>query len=95
MNYSSGCGRINLQITKRQAAACVHPGPCDAEVVALSKVPSIARQLAKVPASILRAELAGYGAWDDVELADHALNLQRLLWVACCGIAEDSSVHLG
>jgi len=89
MYYSSSCGRIELNITKKQAATCAHSGHCDADVLALSKVPSIARQLSKVNADILRDELSGYGCWDDVELSDHAQNLQRLLWIAC-GVISDS-----
>ena len=88
MYYTSNSGLIELSITKHQAATCSHSGPCDADVLALSKVPSIARQLAKVDAGILRNELQGYGAWSDVELSDHAQNLQRLLWLACGDIAD-------
>lgn len=91
MYYTSSSGRIQLIITKKQAATCSHSGHCDADVLALSKVPVIARQLAKVDVGILRTELDGYGAWDDAELADHAQNLQRLLWIACGDIAENES----
>ena len=87
MWYSSSCGRIGLQITKAQAASASHMGQCDADVMALSKVPRIARQLAKINPEVLSAELFGYGAWGMEDLADHATNLQRLLWLACAFIA--------
>jgi len=37
---------------------------------------------------MLKKELREYGAWDEVELKYHAINLRRLLWVACCDISE-------
>ena len=89
MYWTSSCGRIVLQITKKQAAGASHPGPCDRDVLELSKVPEIARQLRKVNPEYLVEELRGYGAWDDEELADHQRNLQCLLWLACGDIAEE------
>jgi hypothetical protein len=91
MYYISHCGRIQLTITKKQVALCSHPDHCDADVLALSKVPAIARQLAKVDAGVLRKALDGYGVWDAVELADHAQNLQRLLWIACGDISDNEA----
>lgn len=88
MWYSSSCGRIALQITKAQAASASHMWQCDADVLALSKVPRIARQLAKIRPDVLSAELFGYGAWEMEDLEDHATNLQRLLWLACGDITE-------
>jgi hypothetical protein len=86
--WSSGSGRIELQMTKEQAESASHQGQCDADVKALSRVPAIAEQLAKVDADELRKELAEYGAWDETGLADHEQNLQRLLWLAACDIKE-------
>lgn len=91
MWHYSSCGRIELNITKAQARTVTNPGPNDAEVLALSHVPSIRRQLAKIDAIILRKELRAYGAWDSVELQDHKQNLQRYLWVACWDISEGRS----
>lgn len=36
----------------------------------------------------LKRKLREYGAWDDEELADHAQNLQRILWIAAGDITE-------
>lgn len=88
MWYTTPSGRIELQITKAQAAAASHQGPCDADVLALSKVPAIARQLKTIDPQLLRNELREWGTWDDVELTDHQQNLQRLLWLACGDINE-------
>jgi len=83
MHWSTGSGRIELQITRAQAEACSHPGPCDSDVKALSENPRIARQLRKIDPALLAAELREYGAWDDDELKDHEQNIQRMLWIAC------------
>ena len=80
---------IELQITKSQAESASHQGQCDNDVLALSKIPAISRQLNKIKPDVLRCELNEYGAWDDIELSDHEQNIQRILWVACCDIAEN------
>ncbi len=83
MWYSSSSGRIELRITKVQAQIGSHQGQCDDDVLWLSQQPKIRRQLAKIDPALLAKELQEYGAWDEVELADHEQNLQRLLWLAC------------
>lgn len=89
MQWASSCGGLELQITKAQAATCSHTGPCDADVLWLSKQPKIGRQLAKLDPGTVRQHLDDYGAWDDADLDDHEQNLRRLLWCACCDIAEE------
>ena len=49
---------------------------------------AIAEQLAKLDPKLLASELKERGAWDEAELADHDQNLQRILWIAACDIAE-------
>lgn len=88
--YWSSSGRIELSITKAQARSAAHQGQCDADVRALSQVPAIRRQLAKLDPADVRAELENYGAWDDEELADHDANIQRLLWLACGDIVDEA-----
>ena len=88
MWYSSSSGRIQLQLTLKQAQSASHSGQCSDDVLALSKVPSIARQLAKIDPEVLRSELREYGAWDAKELADHDQNIQRILWIAAGDIAH-------
>ena len=87
-HWTTSSGRIELQITPAQAATCSHSGQCDSDVMALSRVPSIAQQLARIKPDILTSELRDYGAWDDTELADHDQNLQRILWIATCDMDE-------
>ena len=88
MYWTTGSGRIELNITKRQAAGASHQGQCDSDVAELCLVPAIARQLRAIDPALLREELSEYGAWDAVELADHAQNLLRLVWLAAGDIKE-------
>lgn len=88
MWFTTNSGRIELNITKAQASMGHHQGQCDADVKALSEVPAVRRQLAKIDPATLAAELKEYGAWDDSELADHDQNIQRILWIACGDIVE-------
>ena len=89
MWWTESLGRIDLQITKKQAQACSHPGPCDNDVAALRQVPAIKRQLDKLNPALVAECLSEYGTWEDDELADHESNLDRLLWIACCDISEN------
>lgn len=91
MFWTTGSGRIELNITKNDASFAGHPGSCDNEVLQLSKKPAIKRQLAKIPVDLLASELKEYGAWDEIELQDHNQNLQRLLWLACGDISEGNN----
>jgi hypothetical protein len=86
--WTCGSGRIELLLTRQQAGDVTHPGPCDSDVEALSKVRAVARQLNRLDPKVLADELREYGAWDEEELADHKQNLQRILWIACGDIAE-------
>jgi hypothetical protein len=89
MWWTESLGRIELRITLKQAQSCSHPGDCEADVRALRQVPAIRRQLDKLEPKVVVDSLREYGAWDDQELADHDMNLTRLLWLACCDIAEE------
>lgn len=80
---------IELKLTKEQAHTASHQGQCDDDVDYVSRIPAVARQLAKIDPATLRAELKGYGAWDEEELADHDQNLQRLVWIAAGDIVEE------
>jgi hypothetical protein len=88
MYWTDGSGLIKLQITKAQAHRALHRGQCDSDIAALRTVPNIRRQLAKLDSAQCVAMLAGYGAWEDFELADHDANLNRILWLACCDIHD-------
>ena len=87
--WTSSSGRIELNISKGQAAIGYHSGDCADDIGALAHNPTIAAQLAALNPAIVGAELKEYGAWDSAELLDHAANLQRLLWIACGDIVDD------
>lgn len=86
--WSSSCGRIELSISKAQAATASHQGQCDADVLWLSNIPGIRKQLNKLTPEQVSEVLREYGAWDDEERADHEQNLQRLVWLACGDIND-------
>lgn len=88
MWWSESMGRIELQITRAQAQACSHPGDCLSDVLALRQVSKIRRQLAKLKPETVAACLRDTGGWEPEGLQDHDENLTRLLWLACCDIAE-------
>lgn len=87
-HWCSSSGRINLILSTEQVISASHQGSCDEDVLALSKEPLIEAQLEDIDPEALKRELREWGAWDDMELADHEANLQRVLWLACGDIAD-------
>lgn len=88
--YSTGSGRIEIQMTMEQAESVSHSGACDDDVRELRKVPSIAEQLEAIDSDVLRSELREYG-FEPESLADHDGNLSLILWLAGCNIRENSN----
>jgi hypothetical protein len=86
--WCSGSGRIEIKMTKAQAASASHSGSCDDDVATLLKVPTIARQLKRIDPQLLATELREYGAWDGPELTDHEQNIARIVWIAAGDIAD-------
>lgn len=81
--------RFEIRLTRAQALACSHPGPCDADVTALARLPGIVKQLDDIGPEKIRAELKEYGAWDQTELADDAANRERIIWIAAGNIRDE------
>ncbi len=88
--WVASSGLIELNLTPEDASSGSHSGSCDEDIAALRTVPYIAYQLARIPADRLRAELLEYGAWDDDDLSDHDANLDRILWLACGDLCDES-----
>ena len=88
--WTSGCGRVCFEMTLEEAEYACHPGPCDDDVLALSKVPHIAEQLDRLDPEDIRDYLWEFGAWDDEELADDAENRLRFLWSVAGEIQEEN-----
>lgn len=74
--------RFIITLTKRQAESISGAGEQEENVKWLLNVPAIKRQLNRINANDIRAELKEYGAWDSNELQDSNQNLQRILWIA-------------
>lgn len=81
--------RFTLEMTKKQALSCSHPGPCDNDVEVLLKAKKIRQQLDKISDYDLRSELKEWGAWSDEELTNRQKNEQRIVWIAACNIKDD------
>lgn len=89
--WHAGSGRpLALSISLEDAQSCAHQGQCDADVAAMRRTPAIAAQVDAWDAATLRAELKEYGAWDAAELADDDANRDRMLWLACGDLVEES-----
>jgi hypothetical protein len=82
--------RFFLTMTMEQAESASHSGDCSYAVASLAELPAIRRQLDKIGADAIRAELKSWGAWDEEELKDDSENRKRLVWVAAGNIVEDS-----
>ena len=88
MIYTTGSGKIEIEITKKQAIKGYHSGQCDQDIAELRQIPAIKRQLARINKAVLIDELKHWGAWAEEELQDHDENLDRFLWLACADIVE-------
>lgn len=82
--------RFELKMTKGHALQGSHQGQCYPDVVNLSEVPYIRRQLDKINPDDIRAELKEYGAWDEVELSNNEENRYRIVWIAAGNIVEEN-----
>ena len=92
MNYfTTGSGRIELQISSQDAHTGYHSGACDLDVDYLLTLDHIKRQFDTIPPALLAEELREYGAWSADELADHEQNKARILWIACGDIADQET----
>ena len=88
--WSAGSGLVELRLTRDQWESCSGQGRQDDNVAELRRVPSVRKQLDALDPARVAAELREYGAWDAEQLANHDDNLDRLLWIACCDLREES-----
>ena len=86
--WCSSCGRLELQIPIELAETAHHSGACDDDVLAISKDEWVRDFTTAWNPDIVVNVLREYGAWEDEELKDRQQNIQRMLWIACCDIAE-------
>ena len=92
-HWTSSSGRLNLTLRKSDVESASHPGPCDGDVEYLADLPRIAKQTTCFDPRTLADELREYGAWDAGELADHAQNIHRVLWIACGDCADNPGCY--
>ena len=88
--WSTSSGRIELQIDLADALTCGGQGRQDENVAALLRERYIRLQLSALSPLVIANELKEYGAWDAAELENQEDNDARLIWIACCDIAEES-----
>jgi hypothetical protein len=82
--WFDGSGRIEIPFTQEQIDSICHSGSNDAAVASESK-PAI-------DPALLKSVLSEYGAWDDIELSNHADNLERVFWIAAWDCFENSEL---
>lgn len=86
--FTSGCGRVEFQMTIADAESMAHRGSCDSDVATGRQKAYLASQLANINPEDLRLALKEYGSWDAEELTDHESNLDRILWLAAGEIVD-------
>jgi hypothetical protein len=81
--------RFDITLPRDVALACSAPGR-DAEpwIIQAMLAPALARQLVRLDPALVADELRQWGAWSDDELAQHHLNLRRIVWLAASNIRE-------
>ena len=86
--WSSGSGRIELPLYRREYMSVPMSGPADDAIAALMTDERIMRRFDKWSDELLAEELRGYGAWDNEEPSIRVDNIARILWIACLDIQE-------
>ena len=87
--WTESSGRLELALSSDQAARGYHSGACDLDIADLMQDPDVSAQLLAFDPLLVAAVLKEYGAWDSLELANHAANLERLLWIACGDLVDN------
>jgi hypothetical protein len=87
--YYTNMHMMPLEIPAEAIADCSHSGACDADVAFWAE----RIDFSGLDPENLKCELAEYGAWDAEELADHEMNCQRMLWLACGDIQENPEMY--
>lgn len=91
MEWQSSSGKFSINITTSQALECTARGDNMPMVHRLAGVTEIAEQLDNIKPEDLAEELRGFGAWSEIELADHGWNRLRILWIACHDLIEEAA----
>ena len=91
--WVSSCGRVELNISRDQAARGYHSGDCAADIAALMQESEISGQLLALDPPLVAGILQEYGGWTPAELSNDADNLERLLWIACGDLIDNQFLN--
>jgi len=87
--WSSGCGRIELPLFKKEYSTVPLMGAADDAVEALMKQPDIIKRFDKYDDEIIfKVVRPIFSDYTDEELQDRTDNIRHILWIACCEIQE-------
>ena len=81
--------RFELELSLDQARQGSLDGQCDSDIAELRATPQSRLNSTRQPTKVAD-ELREYGAWEDDELTDHEANLNRILWLACGQIVDET-----
>ena len=84
-------GQITLRFTDDWE--CPRSGPADVHIAALARRPDMAAQLAAIDPARVVDFLRETGAYTLDETRDPQRNLERMLWIATCDVAEDPDLY--
>jgi len=91
--YTSSCGKIELQMTIKQAQNVSHSGRCDEDVQFLSEQKEIKEITDNLNKEDLREVVSEiFVDATEEELSNHERNIKKLLWIAGNDIAEEEKV---
>ena len=76
--------RFEVELPDEAVRDCYHQGACDTDVDFWEPKIKI-----KASATLIKAELREYGAWDKSELKDRTQNKKRIIWLAAAQVQED------
>ena len=79
-----------IGLTREDVETICVSGSNDLPVQTILKKPYVKRQLKLIGSGTLIKELEHYGAWDDVELQDHAANCARFVWLSAWSINDET-----
>lgn len=87
--WSSGCGRIELPLFKKEYSTVPLSGRADDAVEALMKQPDIIKRFDKYSdETIFKVVRPIFGDYTDEELQDRTENIRKIIWIACCELQE-------
>ena len=88
--WTSGSGRIELQIPEEAIGDCAHQGRCDDDVAYWAPLLG----LDTIDREVIERELQEYGAWDDLAVVNLKTLHERLVWVACGDLYDTPETEL-